>query len=209
MTMIPLALLSVASAAPLHGEIALEGGWLGAADPAYRLIGNGYTLGSGGLRLGWRVHDNVVLLLGWQHHDGGVAVYAPSVGATAYDEEYTGAFDSTFAADELTLGSKADVKVFKWLRPYVAAQLVGMRGAVRLDDDDVDDENLTQKYQAGVTGGLMGTAGLAFPIHVHEQIGLAPYVELGYGWLAPLVLGDLGSVQFQGFTGRAGLAVTF
>jgi hypothetical protein len=84
-----------------------------------------------------------------------------------------------------------------------------MRGLARLDDDSNDDENLTQVQRAGLTGGFLAAGGLDVLIRVRGNVYIAPYVEVGYGWMAPLALKDLGTVQFSGFSGRSGVGVRF
>ncbi|MFN7144829.1 MAG: hypothetical protein ACK4YP_13720 [Myxococcota bacterium] len=195
------------SAAAATHEVSFEVGWIGAYDPAWDLFSSGDALPSYGLRLGFAVHDNVALIAGWQH-----AVHGGSVSVDAYGTDEYG-YESTFRAamytDQINVGAKADVKVWSWLHPYVTAQAVGMRGLARLDDDAGDDENLTQVQVAGLTGGFTGAAGLDFLIPVKGRVAIAPYIELGYGWMAPLALRDLGSVQFGGFAGRSGVGVRF
>ncbi len=214
------ALVSPASAAT-H-EISVEAGWLGTADPAFSLFSDGAAIGSIGLRGGFKVHDHVAVIAGWQHATNGAQVSAPGGGLASggggdttyyygeddyyYDEV---SFRTALYTDQITLGSKADVKVFKWLHPYVAAQVIGMRALARVDDAAGDDENLTQVQRAGVTAGAMGTLGLDFPIGSGGAWAIAPYVELGYGWLAPVRLGELGNLHLSGFTGRAGVGVRF
>lgn len=193
-------------------EISFELGWITTEDPAWGYFSSSGAIGSYGIRGGFEVHPNVTIIGGWQHSQTGASVEISSWGDDDYDDEdeyYDGAFQTAMYSDQITLGSKADVKLFKWLHPYVTAQLAGMRGLVRMDDDSGDDENLTQVEKAGVTGGVIGAAGLDFLIRVKGDVYIAPYFELGYGWYAPMVIEDLGSVQFSGFAGRAGVGVRF
>ncbi len=207
-----LCALALPAAAATH-EISVEAGWLGTRDPAFDLFANGRSLGSIGLRGGFAVHPNVAIIAGWQHSTHGASVDVP--GAASYDDEeedyydYGGGFQTALYTDQISVGSKADVKVFKWLHPYVTAQVVGMRGLARLDDDNNDDENLTQVQRAGLTGGFLGAGGLDFIIKVRGTFAIAPYVELGYGWMAPMAFEDLGTLQFSGFAGRTGVGVRF
>lgn len=199
-------------AAAATNELSFEVGWLGTRDPSYDLFADGRTLASVGLRGGYAVHPNVAIIAGWQHASTGATVEVPGVENYADDEEYYEygtTFETALYTDQLSVGSKADVKVFKWLHPYVTAQIVGMRGLARLDDDNNDDENLTQVQRAGLTGGFLGAGGLDFLIKVRGTFAIAPYVELGYGWMAPMAFKDLGTLQFSGFAGRAGVGVRF
>lgn len=196
--------LALPAAAATH-EVSFEVGWIGAYDPAWDVFSGGNSLPSYGLRLGFAVHDNVALIAGWQH-----AVNGGSVGLDGYEDYgYEREFQAAMYTDQINVGAKADVKVWSWFHPYVTAQAVGMRGLARLDDDARDDENLTQVQVAGLTGGFTGAAGLDFLIPIKGRVAIAPYIELGYGWMAPLALRDLGSVQFGGFAGRSGVGVRF
>jgi len=208
--MLSLLFALAAPALAASNELSFEVGWFGATDPAFDTFANGNSLGSLGLRAGYAVHPNVAIIAGWQHATNGATIGVPDTDDT--DTEYYGAgssFQTALYTDQISVGSKADVKVFKWLHPYVTAQLVGMRGLARLDDDSNDDENLTQVQRAGLTGGFLAAGGLDFLIRVRGNVYIAPYVELGYGWMAPLALKDLGTVQFSGFSGRSGVGVRF
>lgn len=205
-TMISLLLATSLPAVASSNELSFEIGWIGANDPAWDLYSSGDTLTSLGLRAGYAIHPNVAIIAGWQHAVHGSTVYASSADSDGYSET---AFRAAMYTDQITVGSKADVKVFKWLHPYVTAQIVGMRGLTRLDDDASDDENLSQVQRAGLTGGFVASGGLDFIIKVRGKVAIAPYVEFGYGWLAPMVLKDLGSIQFSGFAGRTGVGVRF
>jgi hypothetical protein len=208
--MLSLLCALAAPALASSNEISFEVGWLGATDPAFDTFSNGNTLGSLGLRAGYAVHPNVAIIAGWQHATNGATVDVPGTENT--DADYYGSgtsFQTALYTDQISVGSKADVKVWKWLHPYVTAQVVGMRGLARLDDDSGDDENLTQVQRAGLTGGFLAGGGLDFLIRVRGDVYIAPYVEVGYGWMAPLALKDLGTVQFSGFSGRSGVGVRF
>lgn len=210
-----LAILSLCSAFAATNEVGFEVGWLGNSDPRWGTFAEGRTYGTAGLRVGLKVHERVAIIAGWQHGNTGMTLSSPYE-EEVYDEEedayYGGGSESlrtAFYGDQFTLGGKADVQLFKWLHPYATVQGVGMRALVRFDDDDGDDENLTQVQRAGVTGGVLATAGLDFPIHIGPKYAISPYVELGYGWLAPVVFKDVGALEFDGFAGRTGVALHF
>ncbi|MES2640293.1 MAG: hypothetical protein V4850_12440 [Myxococcota bacterium] len=206
-TLLSLLCAAVSPAAAATHEVSFELGWLGANDPAWDTFSAADSLNSFGLRAGFAVHPNVAVIAGWQHATHGADVYSESDGDDYNSQQDS--FQTAMYTDQITVGSKADVKVFKWLHPYVTAQVVGMRGLARLDDDRNDDENLTQIQRAGLTGGFLAGGGLDFLIPVRDNVSIAPYVEVGYGWLAPMAFQDLGTVQFSGFSGRAGVGVRF
>jgi hypothetical protein len=209
--------LALPAAAATH-EISAEVGWINSSDPAWDFFSEAALHGSYGLRLGYAVHPNVAIIGGWQHAVNGVGTSGPGIGAASYsdggDDYYYDNEDAFWAAlytDQVTVGAKADFQVLTWLHPYATVQAVGMRGLLRMDDDSQDDENLTQIELAGLTGGVLGAVGLDLPVplRVGSTVAIAPYAEVGYGWLAPMQFEQLGSVQFAGFTGRAGVGVRF
>lgn len=210
-----IALIGAASAA--SNQVALEGGWIGSPDRNWDLFSPATTYGTFGLRGGLKVHDRVTAIVGWHHGKTGMIVTADRYLDDYYEEDeeyyasesYSG-YHTSFTGDQVALGAKADVRIAKWLQPYAALQLVGMRGVARFDDDVSDDENPTQVQRAGVTGGLMATGGAEFPIAIGVgDLAIAPYMEFGYGYLLPMQLADLGSLRFSGFSGRAGVGLHF
>lgn len=211
-----LALLCGAHAA--SHQVSAEVGWFGAYDPNWDWFAPGYTFGTFGLRGGVKVHDRVTAIVGWHHGRTGAAVYTDDDGYEYdYDDEgdYVGGagigeFHTKFTGDQFSVGAKADWAPIPWVQPYVAVQGVGMLGVARFDDDTTDDENATQTKRVGFTGGALGTVGSDFPIPTGVQgLAVVPYVEVGYAWLAPMKLGDVGDLSFYGFSGRAGLGLHF
>lgn len=216
--MFALTLFSAAMAA--SNQVSLEAGWLGAPDPNWQTFSPGYSYGTGGVRVGLKVHERVTAVVGWQHGKTGMGLNFE--GDTDYvtdDEGYYDEYDygsaselgAAFSADQITLGAKADWDLLRWLNPYVVVSGVGMRGVVRFDEDPDDDDNIGQRAVAGMSGGVLATAGLDFPIHLGKEsrYAIVPSLEMGYGWIAPMRFEDVGRLQFHGFAGRAGVGLHF
>lgn len=200
--MLSLLLLLLSPAHAADHEINVEAGWLGADDDAWAVFSESGLYGTGGLRIGYAFHPRIAAIAGWQRGRAGAEVYVPG-----FEEA---PLFSGFAADQFTLGVKADVKVFEWLHPYATVQGDLLRAVARFDDDLSEDDNPGQIKAAGVTGGALFTAGLDFPIEIRQSgLAIAPYAELGYGLLAPVTLGDFGDVHLGGFTGRTGVGLRF
>jgi hypothetical protein len=98
------------------------------------------------------------------------------------------------------VGPKLSLDAISWLKPYVTVQGTFLWGTVKLDDDPSDDENLNELRRSGVTGGGQAALGLDLVL-LGETRTVRPTIgfEAGYGWLAPLTLGDMGSLRFRGF----------
>lgn len=196
-------LLALGSASAATNEIDLEAGWFGSSDAGWDLFSEADLYGTWGFRLGYAVHPRIAIIGGAQFGKTGQTV-------ESYSTEDRSTFYTGFYGDTFTLGAKGDVQVASWLHPYVTVQGVGLRGLARFDDDRAHDDNASQVQVAGFTGGVLGTVGLDFPIALgHSGFAVSPYTEFGYGWTAPLALGDVGSVQLSGFTGRAGVGLRF
>ncbi|MFZ5477843.1 MAG: hypothetical protein ACOZNI_13800 [Myxococcota bacterium] len=207
-------LLFIGAALAADDEISVELGWIGAHDRAWDVFSRGDSYGTVGLRVGKEVHDRVAIVAGWQHGTVGADVESDDDGDDYdYDTGDTGlssgSFRAAFYGNQLTLGAKADVELLPWLHPYATVQGVGVVAVVRFDDDLDDDENATQVQRTGFSGGLLAAGGVDFPIRVKGDVAIAPYLELGYGFVAPIRFDELGEVGFGGFAGRTGVGVRF
>lgn len=201
------------SAFAADNEVNFDVGWLGAHDQAWNTFSDTEFLAGVGVRGGLRVHDRVAIVADFHHSWAGADNALPSVGSRVtdgYDDYYDESYlTAAMWNEQLAVGAKADLEVWRWFHPYVTLQAVAVLGVARLDDDANDPENLTQIQRIGFTGGARGHLGMDFPIHATEDVAIAPYLEMGYGWLAPMYLEDLGTVQFSGFSGHAGVGVRF
>ncbi|MEZ4320582.1 MAG: hypothetical protein R3F61_24080 [Myxococcota bacterium] len=197
-------LLALSSALAVEAEVAAEVGTLHNGDPAYDAFVRGNGMPSAGLRLGFRPraekHFPVGVLASWQHSSRGSDV--SSVGPS-----YTAAFTS----DTFALGPKVDVDLGGVLAPYVTAQGVLMRGLARFDDDRSDNDSPGQTRYTGVAPGVFTMGGIeaSSPDIPEMPLEFLVFVEVGYGWVAPLELGGLGSMQPGGVVVRAGTGVRF
>jgi hypothetical protein len=201
-----LALVTTALAA--SNEVDLEVGLLGSGDPTFDRVSEGDVLATYGLRVGVKLHQNVAAIAGWQHGQTGSQL--STYGDTDYDGSGTTSLRAAYFGDVFTLGAKGDIRVNEWFYPYVTVQGALERGLVRVDDDASTDENIGQVKQAGVTGGFVAAVGAESPVALGDGgVAIAPYVEVGYGWLAPLQLGDMGSLKLGGVAARVGLGVRF
>jgi hypothetical protein len=208
-----LTLLSLAfTAQAASNELSVELAWFSSSDPSFQYFSGGTAMPAFGLRGGFAVHPNITIIAGYRGGATGGSVSGG--GEDTYDSEYyygggDSDFDAAIWAHQASVGAKADFKIWKWLHPYAAVQGVGSLGMIRLDDQPGDDENLTQVERIGFTGGFNTALGLDFPIKIRDRWAIAPYLEMGYEWLAPMQFEELGSVQFSGFSGAAGVGVRF
>ena len=206
-----LTLLSLAfTAQAASNELSVELGWFSSSDPSFAYFNDGYTMPAFGLRGGIAVHPNITIIGGYRGGATGGSVTGGDDDTYYGEESYGGSdFNTGLWAHQASVGAKADFKLWKWLHPYAAVQGVGSLGMIRLDDQPGDDENLTQVERIGFTGGFNTALGLDFPIKIRDRWAIAPYLEMGYEWLAPMQFEELGSVQFSGFSGAMGVGVRF
>ncbi len=203
-----ISLLSSALAAT--NEIDLEVGWLGSGDTTFNRVSDADLLPSYGLRAGLKVHDRVAIIAGWQHSQTGSDIRTNGEDSDYYDGGSSSSFRAAYFGDLVSVGAKADVRVNDYFYPYLTAQGAVQLGTVRLDDNADNDQNLGQVQQSGATGGFLAAIGAEVPVQLGTSgIALAPYLEVGYGWLAPMGLEELGALKLGGFTGRAGFGVRF
>lgn len=200
-------LFSTALAA--SNEVGLSIGWLDSGDPAWRHVAESGAYATWGGHFGLAVHDRVTVLAGYRHGRVGA-----DLDAWDWDsDESSSSFNSAknaFYANTFLLGAKADWEVVESFTPYLGLQAQGLLGMARVDDELDDDENVSQRQQVGFSPGFVVTGGLAFPVPTAvDGMYVTPWVDAGYGWVAPLKLGDLGRVQPSGFTGQAGVAFQF
>ncbi len=174
----------------------------------YMFNAESQQLPSWGLRAGVAVHDRLAIIGGWHHGKKGMRL---GFDESWEDDEEAYGFASVFYGDSFTLGLKADVPVAVWFRPYATAQGLGLRGMVRLDDDLSEDDNLNQIQQADFSLGGIGALGVDFRVPFKDGAwALASYLELGYGYAAPLDFGDLGELdELHGVVFRWGAGVRF
>ena len=157
------------------------------------------------------MHDRVAIIAGWQHSQTGGDI------STGSDESYyyydggsSSRFRAAYIGDLISVGAKADLRVNDYFYPYLTAQGAIQLGTVRLDDNADNDQNLGQVQQSGATGGFLAALGAEVPVQLGTSgIAVAPYLELGYGWFAPMGLEELGSLKLGGFSGRTGFGVRF
>jgi hypothetical protein len=220
--MIALLCLLTAPAGAVDNEINVEAGWIGAPDPSWALFSERASLGTLGVRGGYALNDRIAVIAGWQHGSDGITVSSGGYEEAYYygyedygyyygngEPAYTTEVHTAFIGEQITVGAKADLAPLTWLHPYVAVQGAALVATAKFDDDTSTDRNVTQLKRTGVTGGVVATAGLDFPIKVVDGLAVAPYIEGGYAWYAPATLQDIGQIGFHGFTGRAGVGLRF
>lgn len=190
-------------------EVAATLGWLDSGDPAWQVLAQSGACSTWGGHVGLKVHDRVTVLAGYRH-----GVVGADLGASDWedgdgDERFT-SVGTAFYGNTFTLGARADWNAVEFFAPYARVDAQGLLGMVRLDDEPDDDENVTQRQKVSFAPGFDATLGLSFPVPTAlPSLYVTPFLEMGYGWVAPLKLGDLGRVQPAGFTGQGGIALQF
>lgn len=195
----------LASPALASSEISAEFGTLYNGDPQFDIFSSLDAIPSGGVRVGYAVHDNVSVIAGYHHGQRGADVYTFSD-----EEEFDLVLRTAFSANEFTVGAKGEVPVFSWLVPYATAQGMLFHGVMRFDDDPYDRRSPGQVRKAGLGGGGLLTGGLDFRIpQGGAPFTLGLHVEAGYALISNVGFGDYGRIRPGGFVMRTGLGLRF
>ncbi|MBX2803154.1 MAG: hypothetical protein KTR31_36070 [Myxococcales bacterium] len=191
-------------------QVSVEVGTLGNRDAAYDLFADGNQMPSRGVRVGYRVLERLEVFAGWHHLGRGSVVQLDSPTDTEADFATTRSeFVAAFTAEEFTLGPRVDISIEDRFYPYASAALLVVRGLARLDDAPNSSANIGQIRAAGVGAGLLAMGGAEIRIPVVDDWHVALHAELGYGWVSPIGLGDLGQMQPGGVAGRGGVGIRF
>jgi hypothetical protein len=197
-------------------ELSFEVGTLGQrAEDNWFLFSEKDTLTTVGLRLGYPVMDRLAVVAGWHHgaHGTHVSTGESYEDTYYYDEEYDeepGSLAAAYYADDFTLGVKGDWDVATWFRPYATVAFASQLTRARLDDDTGVDDNPNQIEKSAFSPGALGAAGLDFRIPFAQgRMAAASYLELGYQYLSPADLEELGKLQARGMVFRWGIGMRF
>jgi hypothetical protein len=198
------ATLSSTALAGVGGEASVELGNLQNHDDAYTLFSDGVAMPSRGIRGGVRVADRFTVLAGWHRVQRGATVFVAAEGSDRR-------FHAAFFADEFTLGLKADLDVAHFFYPYATVQGMLLRGVMKFDDDERDDEEDPSQIKASaVAPGALLMGGMEFRIPQGSwPLTAAWHVEAGYGLVASADYGAFGTMRPGGFALRTGLGVRF
>ena len=188
-------------------EIAVHIGLQGTAESSFDPRGTRDTLG---LEARIKLHRVLDLDVGLVHSYNGGRRYLYD--QTMMDDEYyyetEASLSTTLLTERLEAGAELHAPI-KWCQPYAKVALVGVVNVARLDEDVDDPSNPTQLTRSGFTGGVYLAGGIAVPIPLKNQVHFVPRIEVGYSALAPVTLGDLGSLRESGFTVRLSTGVSF
>jgi hypothetical protein len=209
--------LAAALSAPVVGtpalaaenEINLELGTQGSNDEAWDVFSDRLSLPLFGLRVGVGLGDHLSLLAAYHRGSQGADVYAEDF-EDGGDEPGEG-FIAAYYGSSLAVGPKVSARLGGgWLNPYATAQIVGMMGTARIDEDPIDDGDATQQEVRGYTGAGLAAVGVELRAPFNDRSWTpATYAEVGYGHSLEMNLDDLGSMNFRGVHFRWGLGVRF
>lgn len=188
-------------------ELAVHIGLQGTAESSFDPQGTRDTLG---LEARIKLHRVLDLDVGLVHSYNGGRRYLYD--QTMMDDEYyyetEASLSTTLLTERLEAGAELHAPI-KWCQPYAKVAMVGVVNVARLDEDVDDPSNPTQLTRSGFTGGLYLAGGIAVPIPLKHQVHFVPRLEVGYSALAPVTLGDIGSLRESGVTARLSTGVSF
>jgi hypothetical protein len=124
-------------------------------------------------------------------------------------EEESGELRMAIYNDRLSAGAR----YLLWgerVQVYGTAQAHALRSVVRLDDDDVHDDNVTQLERAALTAGASADLGVSMTMPL-DSLTVTPlgWVEMGYDLFLPSQFEDLGNLNLSGVSMRLGVGIQF
>lgn len=196
-------LLSVSTASAVSVEVGVATTTLPLHDPDLRTWYSSELPTLLGFRAGVGFGDNVAVIADFRTAYRGAEVSTPAFTS----------FETAMALDQLALGARVGKSFLdEVVRPYGIAELTVLRSGLRFDDDPADDDSPGQSRQQAFAPGFTVQAGFEVSPQ-RESAGMldpAGFVELGYGYTAPLTFADLGTVRpGGGFVGRVGFVMRF
>ena len=204
--MIPI-LLALQSANAGEREVVLNAGVLNTDDANWSMFGSGSVLPSFGARFAYPIMPHLKVVAGYEYAQNGSTI---SVYDDTGDDGTESEFKTGFFAHQGLVGAKAHWAVSKWVTVYGIAEGDFMLSTVRIDDDPDDDENAGQIERGGATGGVLAAAGLGITVPIRDgSTAWEFHAELGYGYLAPLEIEEVGQLEFSGLSFRAGTGLVF
>ena len=198
-------LLSLLTASAAEVELLAEAGSLANRDPAFVIFGYDRAMPSLGFATAIRPtadrHVPVALVASWHHSIQGAQVYTPTVRG----------FAAGFSTDSFSLGPRLDVDIGEVFSPYLTAQGMVVRGVARFDDNPSRNDNPGQTRYAGLAPGLLTMGGVEFstPDIPGFHLEFVWRIELGYGLVGSIDLGDAGAIKPGGLVARTGMGVRF
>lgn len=198
-----------AKSSPRRGqrEITLNVGILNSDDQNWEMFAEGDVLPSFGARFGYPVVKHFKVVAGYEYGQGGshVSVYDES----GEDGENNG-FDTGFFSHQALIGGKVHWSPSSWVTLYGIAQGDVMFATVKIDDDPDDDENPGQIERGGVSAGVIAAAGVGVNVPFKgDKMAWEVHAELGYGYIAPLEIEEIGKLEFSGVSFRVGTGLVF
>lgn len=205
--MLTTLVLTLALSAPARADnlsLDLNRGLIRMSDPNWDMYSHDDNLSGWGLRAGYAVTPWLTGVVGYKYaFDGG-----PVSAEGDYDDGSL--FYQALSTHELSLGPKLSLPALSWLQPYATLQGVALLGRERLDDDTDDDENLNELRANGFSGGALAAGGVDLILRrVDKAVRPTVHTEVGYAWIAPMTLGDLGQLEVHGLYVQWGVGARF
>lgn len=173
----------------------------------YRLLNEGGTTAVG-LRAGYAVTPWLIPFVGASFNGAGMDHYFEN--DEAYVDDYASTFRTAYHEDQFFGGAKVQWSANRYFGLYGLVQGQAVYGLLQIDDDLDTDENPGQLQVDGVTGGFAGALGVEAGAPVADDLlAITFFLEGGYAWNAPLLLGDVATLNPQGVMLRGGLGVKF
>lgn len=188
-------------------EIGFSVGTLNSDDPNWDMFAGGDMLPSYGVRVAYPLVRHLKLVGGYEYGETGSSIWVTD---SEGDDGQNGGFQTGFYGNQILLGVKGHFSPSRWVTLYGVAQGDLLAATVRIDDDPDDDANPGQVERGGVSGGFIVALGAGVTVPTSpEGPAWEAHIEAGYGWIAPLVIEDVGRLEFSGVSIRAGTGIIF
>ena len=197
-----------AAALDLTGiELGLDTGRISVSDNNYQVFDDGLqALPSSGLRVALPMDERLSIVGAIAHGARGATT---EINTNDAWEEESGDLRTAIFNDRLSAGARYRL-LGERVQVYGVAQAHALRSVVRLDDDSVHDDNVTQLERAALTAGASADLGVSMTMPV-DTLLVTPlgWVEMGYDLFLPSQFEDLGNLNLSGVSMRMGVGIQF
>lgn len=175
----------------------------------WQIIDNDGAHSSFGARVGVAMGEHLSILGSYHYGSTGADVFSSDWDDEGIDPPGDG-FTMAYFGHGLAVGPKVSSRINRIATGYATAQLSGQLATIRVDADDVLDDDATQLQERGFAPGAVAALGAEFNLPFNRRAWTpAAHVELGYGHTLNMTFDTFGQMNFSGFYANWGVGVRF